>query len=118
MRGRRHWRGRELLELVRIPSPERRLKAFPHELSGRLRQRAMIALALSCQPPLLLADEPTTALDASVQIQVLVLLRRLQRELGMAMIFVTHDLASPPRSPTRWRRCMPAASSNTGPCAR
>jgi peptide/nickel transport system ATP-binding protein len=86
-------RALELLELVRVPSPERRLKALPHELSGGLRQRAMIAVALSCRPSLLLADEPTTALDASVQIQVLVLLRKLQRELGMSMIFVTHDLA-------------------------
>ncbi len=85
-------RALELLELVRVPSPERRLKAYPHELSGGLRQRAMIAVALSCKPSLLLADEPTTALDASVQIQVLVLLRKLQRELGMSMIFVTHDL--------------------------
>jgi peptide/nickel transport system ATP-binding protein len=82
----------ELLELVRIPSPERRLDAYPHELSGGLRQRAMIAMALSCSPRLLLADEPTTALDATVQVQVLILLRRLQRELGMGMIFVTHDL--------------------------
>jgi peptide/nickel transport system ATP-binding protein len=92
--GRSAARGRalELLELVRIPSAERRLNAYPHELSGGLRQRAMIAMALSCKPRLLLADEPTTALDATVQIQVLVLLRRLQRELGMGMIFVTHDL--------------------------
>jgi peptide/nickel transport system ATP-binding protein len=85
-------RALELLELVRIPSPERRLDAYPHELSGGLRQRAMIAIALSCKPRLLLADEPTTALDATVQVQVLILLRRLQRELGMGMIFVTHDL--------------------------
>ncbi|SHE50189.1 peptide/nickel transport system ATP-binding protein [Kaistia soli DSM 19436] len=85
-------RALELLELVRVPSPERRLKAYPHELSGGLRQRAMIAVALSCRPSLLLADEPTTALDASVQIQVLVLLRKLQREMEMSMIFVTHDL--------------------------
>lgn len=85
-------RALELLELVRVPSPERRLKAYPHELSGGLRQRAMIAVALSCRPSLLLADEPTTALDASVQIQVLVLMRKLQREMGMSMIFVTHDL--------------------------
>jgi peptide/nickel transport system ATP-binding protein len=92
--GRRAARARalELLELVGIPSAERRLDAYPHELSGGLRQRAMIAMALSCNPQLLLADEPTTALDATVQVQVLVLLRRLQRELGMAMIFVTHDL--------------------------
>jgi len=85
-------RALELLELVRIPSPERRLDAYPHELSGGLRQRTMIAMALSCNPRLLLADEPTTALDATVQVQVLILLRRLQRELGMGMIFVTHDL--------------------------
>jgi peptide/nickel transport system ATP-binding protein len=82
----------ELLELVKIPSPERRLDNYPHELSGGLRQRAMIAMALSCGPRLLLADEPTTALDATVQIQVLILLRRLQKELGMGTIFVTHDL--------------------------
>ena len=85
-------RALELLELVRIPSAARRLDAYPHELSGGLRQRAMIAMALSCDPQLLLADEPTTALDATVQVQVLILLRRLQRELGMGMIFVTHDL--------------------------
>jgi peptide/nickel transport system ATP-binding protein len=87
-------RALELLDLVRIPSAERRLHAYPHELSGGLRQRAMIAMALSCKPRLLLADEPTTALDATmqVQVQVLILLRRLQRELGMGMIFVTHDL--------------------------
>ena len=85
-------RALELLELVRVPSAERRLDSYPHELSGGLRQRAMIAMALSCNPRLLLADEPTTALDATVQVQVLILLRRLQRELGMGMIFVTHDL--------------------------
>jgi peptide/nickel transport system ATP-binding protein len=85
-------RARELLELVQIPSAARRLAAYPHELSGGLRQRAMIALALSCRPRLLLADEPTTALDATVQIQVLLLMRELQRELGMATLFVTHDL--------------------------
>ncbi len=82
----------ELLEMVQIPSARRRFEAYPHQLSGGLRQRAMIALALACSPELLLADEPTTALDATVQIQVLLLLRTLQRELGMAMIFVTHDL--------------------------
>jgi peptide/nickel transport system ATP-binding protein len=82
----------QMLERVRIPSPERRLKAYPHELSGGMRQRAMIALALACRPKLLLADEPTTALDATVQIQILLLLRELQREFGMAVIFVTHDI--------------------------
>jgi peptide/nickel transport system ATP-binding protein len=85
-------RALELLDLVQIPSARRRLDAYPHELSGGLRQRAMIALALSCRPKLLLADEPTTALDATVQIQILLLLRQLQCELGMATIFVTHDL--------------------------
>jgi peptide/nickel transport system ATP-binding protein len=85
-------RALDLLELVKVPSAARRLAAYPHELSGGLRQRAMIAMALSCRPSLLLADEPTTALDATVQIQVLILLRQLQEELDMGMIFVTHDL--------------------------
>jgi peptide/nickel transport system ATP-binding protein len=85
-------RALEMLESVRIPSARRRLDAYPHEMSGGMRQRAMIALALSCGPKVLLADEPTTALDATVQIQILLLLRELQRELGMAVIFVTHDI--------------------------
>jgi peptide/nickel transport system ATP-binding protein len=81
-----------MLERVQIPSAERRLGNYPHEMSGGMRQRAMIALALACRPALLLADEPTTALDATVQIQILLLLRELQRELGMSVIFVTHDI--------------------------
>jgi peptide/nickel transport system ATP-binding protein len=85
-------RALESLESVRIPSARRRLDAYPHEMSGGMRQRAMIALALSCDPKVLLADEPTTALDATVQIQILLLLRELQRERGMTMIFVTHDI--------------------------
>ena len=85
-------RALELFERVRIPSPARRLDAYPHEMSGGMRQRAMIALALSCRPRILLADEPTTALDATVQIQILLLLRELQRELGLSIIFVTHDI--------------------------
>jgi len=85
-------RALEMLERVRIPSPKRRLDAYPHEMSGGMRQRAMIALALACRPKVLLADEPTTALDATVQIQILLLLRELQREFGMAVIFVTHDI--------------------------
>jgi len=83
-----------LFERVRIPSPERRLQAYPHEMSGGMRQRAMIALALACGPQLLLADEPTTALDATVQIQILLLLRELQRDLGLSVIFVTHDIGA------------------------
>ena len=83
-----------LFERVRIPSPARRLQAYPHEMSGGMRQRAMIALALSCNPKVLLADEPTTALDATVQIQILLLLRELQREMGLAIVFVTHDIGA------------------------
>ncbi len=85
-------RALELLEMVQIPDPARRLRAYPHEMSGGMRQRAMIAIALSCRPAVLLADEPTTALDVTVQIQILLLLRALQREFGMAVIFVTHDV--------------------------
>ena len=84
----------KLLERVQIPSAARRLDNYPHELSGGMRQRAMIALALACSPAVLLADEPTTALDVSVQIQILVLLRQLQQELGMAIVFVTHDIGA------------------------
>ena len=83
-----------LFERVRIPSPERRLDAYPHEMSGGMRQRAMIALALACRPKVLLADEPTTALDATVQIQILLLLRELQRDLGLSIVFVTHDIGA------------------------
>jgi len=85
-------RALQMLERVRIPSAARRLQSYPHEMSGGMRQRAMIALALACRPKLLLADEPTTALDATVQIQILLLLRELQRELDMGVIFVTHDI--------------------------
>jgi peptide/nickel transport system ATP-binding protein len=81
-----------MLDVVRIPSAKRRLDSYPHEMSGGMRQRAMIALALACKPKILLADEPTTALDATVQIQILLLLRELQREFGMSVIFVTHDI--------------------------
>ena len=87
-------RALEWLERVQIPSARRRLDSYPHEMSGGMRQRAMIALALSCSPTVLLADEPTTALDVTVQIQILLLLRELQRELGMAVIFVTHDVGA------------------------
>jgi peptide/nickel transport system ATP-binding protein len=87
-------RALQMLERVQIPQARRRLDAYAHELSGGMRQRAMIALALACRPRLLLADEPTTALDATVQIQILLLLRELQRETGMSVIFVTHDIGA------------------------
>lgn len=83
-----------MLDRVQIPQAKRRFDAYPNELSGGMRQRAMIALALACKPKLLLADEPTTALDASVQIQILLLLRELQQETGMSVIFVTHDIGA------------------------
>lgn len=83
-----------MLDRVQIPQAKQRFDAYPNELSGGMRQRAMIALALACKPKLLLADEPTTALDASVQIQILLLLRELQQETGMSVIFVTHDIGA------------------------
>ncbi len=82
----------EMLALLAIPEPARRFDAYPHQLSGGMRQRAMIAMALSCRPSLLIADEPTTALDVTVQAQILELIRSLQRELSMAVIFITHNL--------------------------
>jgi peptide/nickel transport system ATP-binding protein len=82
----------ELLDLVGIPSPERRVDDYPHQFSGGMRQRAMIAMAIALDPALLIADEPTTALDVTVQAQILDLLARLQRELGMGIIIITHDL--------------------------
>ncbi len=82
----------EMFELVNIPEPERRLDAFPHQLSGGLRQRVMIAMALSCQPKLLIADEPSTALDVTVQAQILKLLMELQKQNQMAIMLITHDL--------------------------
>ena len=82
----------EMLHKVRIPMPDKRLKEYPHNLSGGMRQRVMIAMALACRPDILICDEPTTALDVTVQAQILALMIELQEETGMAMIFITHDL--------------------------
>jgi oligopeptide transport system ATP-binding protein len=82
----------EMLERLGIPEPKRRMRAYPHQMSGGMRQRAMIAMALSCHPTLLIADEPTTALDVTIQAQILELIKQLQAEFGMAVIFITHNL--------------------------
>ena len=85
-------KGVEMLSLVGIPSPEKRYKEYPHQLSGGMRQRVMIAMALACKPDILIADEPTTALDVTIQAQILELMNKLQRDLGMGIIMITHDL--------------------------
>jgi len=88
----RHRRAIEILELVGIPAPEKRLSAFPHQLSGGMSQRVMIAMAIACNPKLLIADEPTTALDVTIQAQILELLVGLQHDTGMGLVLITHDM--------------------------
>ena len=111
-------RAQELLELVALGETAKRLKAFPHELSGGQRQRVMIAMALACEPDLLIADEPTTALDVTVQAQILKLLGELQRRLGMAMLLITHDLSIVRHIADRVCVMRDGVIVEAGPCAR
>jgi ABC-type dipeptide/oligopeptide/nickel transport system ATPase component len=113
-----HDRALQLLDLVQLKDAGRCLRQYPHELSGGMRQRVMIAMALACEPALLVADEPTTALDATVQAEVLSLLHRLQRDLGMAMVFISHDLGAVARLADRVLVMKAGAVVEQGPAAR
>ena len=107
----------EMLALVGIPEPRKRAANYPHQMSGGMRQRAMIAMALSCRPALLIADEPTTALDVTIQAQILELMKDLQRQLGMAIIFITHDLGVVAEVADRVLVMYAAQAVETGPVA-
>ena len=95
----------EMLRLTGIPNPDASMKKYPFELSGGMQQRVMIAMALACEPKLLIADEPTTALDVTIQEQILHLIRDLNRRLGMSVLFITHDMALSPGFATVLRSC-------------
>jgi oligopeptide/dipeptide ABC transporter ATP-binding protein len=105
----------EMLELVGIPVPERRVDEYPHQLSGGMRQRVMIAMALANEPDLLIADEPTTALDVTIQAQILELLLELRREMGMGVVLITHDLGVVAEAVTGWWSCTPGQVVEEGP---
>jgi oligopeptide transport system ATP-binding protein len=106
-------RGAELLEMVGIPNAADRLNDYPHQFSGGMRQRVMIAMALSCSPQILIADEPTTALDVTIQAQIVELVKRLRDEIGMAIIGSRTIWGSSPGWRSAWPSCTAATSSNT-----
>ena len=106
-------RATELLDLVGIPEPEKRVNEYPHQFSGGMRQRVMIAMALACDPDILIADEPTTALDVTIQAQIIELMQEMQEKNGNAIIMITHDLGVSPIWPTKSWLCTPAVPSSS-----
>ena len=109
---------RDLLDRVGIPDPDRRLTDYPHQMSGGMRQRALIAMALACEPRLLIADEPTTALDVTIQAQILALLKELVQDTGTALIMITHDLGRGRRALRRGQRALRRPGRRAGPAPR